>query len=233
MEINRAEQIFYANPIRGDEFQFDTLESRHIAKVLRKKTGDLLYLTDGQGFFYQAEIIRADKNKVIVKILEKIKEPEPKKKLHLFIAPLKSTNRMEWALEKSTELGVWEITPVITKHTERKKLNYERLDKIIIAAVKQSKRAYKPVLHRAINLEDFIQSKENAFVALCQANKSSNHIFQSLEKARILIGPEGGFSLEEIRLLEKASVSAVRLGSYRLRSETAAIAATCLFHQIK
>jgi 16S rRNA (uracil1498-N3)-methyltransferase len=224
----RAGQFFFAGTLKGDHYTFDTFESRHIAKVLRKKEGDILYITDGKGTVAEAEIIYLDRNKVKTAIKKKIHLPPPERKLHVYIAPTKSIDRFEWFLEKATELGVWEITPVITKLTERKKINYERLEKIIVSAVKQAKRAYKPTLNPIEKLSGTFEKAENLFIARCKPEKIDNKHFISQQSASVLIGPEGGFSADELVKLKE--FPAVLLGENRLRTETAGIASVCLFY---
>ena len=228
MDTSRAGQFFYAATLEGDQYTFDTFESRHIAKVLRKKEGDILYLTDGKGTVARTRIVFVDRSTVKTLRLEKIRVEEPVKKLRVYIAPTKSIDRFEWFLEKATELGVWEITPVITRFTERKKLNYDRLEKIIISAVKQSKRAYKPVLHPAMKFDEVVRTAANLFAGMCEASGPENEAFRKHKYASVLIGPEGGFSNDE--LLKLKEFPAVSLGEHRLRTETAGVAAVCLFY---
>jgi 16S rRNA (uracil1498-N3)-methyltransferase len=139
-------------------------------------------------------------------------------------------DRLEWFLEKATEIGVWEITPLLTRHTERKKLNYDRLEKIIVSAVKQSKRAYKPVLHPVVKWKDLTPCPDRFFVALCDADHFHNKKFSAARQAAVIIGPEGGFSDEEREDLHRWNIPAIRLAENRLRTETAGIAAVCRFY---
>jgi len=222
-------QLFYAPGIEGRVYVFDTFESGHLVKVLRKKPGDRILLTDGQGHFYTAVITTATPRRVAVEILESRYVPPPSKKLHVYIAPTKQIDRFEWFLEKATELGVWEITPVRTVRTERKKLNFERLEKIIISALKQSLRAYKPVLHNWTSLTS-LQGGEGSFAALCQATPGDGRDFGQHPRSSVVIGPEGGFTDEEIDILRQKGFKPLFLSPNRLRTETAGITAVCKFY---
>ncbi len=230
MKYRKAGQFFFAASLEGDRYMFDTFESRHIVKVLRKQTGDILFLTDGKGNIAKGKIILSSRNKAGVELVEKISEPEPTKKLHVYIAPTKSVDRFEWFLEKATELGVWEITPVLTRYTQRAKLNYERLEKIIVSAVKQSLRAYKPRLNRAVKLSELHFENKDFFAALCDGSLENTGKFAESTNAAILIGPEGGFSTDEKDFIKQNGLIPVKLNGARLRTETAGIAAVCLFN---
>ena len=223
-------QWFYAGRIEGDQYVFDTFESGHLFKVLRKREGDRIVLTDGRGNVYIAVILMAHPRKTTVRILEKHHVPAPSRRLHVFIAPTKHMDRFEWFLEKATELGVWAITPLLTHHTGRKKLNYERLEKIIISAVKQSMRAYKPALHPAISWKDIPWEQHRFFAALCEAEQYANTSYIRTSSAAVLIGPEGGFSEAEKEELWIKNIPAIHLSDNRLRTETAGITAVCLFY---
>ncbi len=231
MDFKKANRFFYAPKLEGVEYTFDTFEARHLIKVLRKKSGDTVFLTDGNGKIFQARLNIISKNKAQAIVLDTIEIPPPEKKLHVLIAPTKSTDRFEWFLEKATELGVWEITPVITRLTERKKINHERMEKIIVSALKQSKRAYKPVLNEPVELKN-MDIRPETFVALCEEQGNEKKFIEQ-KSAQIIIGPEGGFSEEEKKWFVSKKILPVKLSDYRLRTETAGIAAVCLFNAKK
>lgn len=226
-------QLFFNPSISktDNEITFDKEETRHILKVLRRKQGDFVTITDGKGSLFLAEITSTNPKKCRVKILsEETQRPLPYR-LHLVVAPTKLNDRYEWFLEKATEIGVSEITPIVCDHSERKVIKKERYEKIIQSAMKQSLKAYLPVLHDAISFKDFL-SLENNFneikcIAHCEETdkKSLKSILLPKKTVTILIGPEGDFSSEEIKLAREAGYIPVSLGETRLRTETAAVVA--------
>ena len=224
-------QLFY-NPEISEEaenFYFDREESKHIIKVLRKKEGDNLFVTNGLGFLFKTEITLASDSKCQVKIVSFEKGEPLKYHLHLAVAPTKMNDRFEWFLEKATEIGVSEITPIICDHSERKVIKTDRFDKIIQSAMKQSLHYYLPKLNEPIAFKDFIK-KENKglnLIAHCEKTdkKSLKEVVQPNQDATILIGPEGDFSEKEIKLALENNYLAVMLGNTRLRTETAAVVA--------
>lgn len=226
-------QLFYDKHILANDsqFTFDKIESRHIVKVLRKKEGDTLYITNGQGFLFTSKISVANDKRCIVTIkkVTQIKN-QLSYSLHIAIAPTKNNQRLEWFLEKATEIGISEITPLICDHSERKVVKHERLEKVLIAAMKQSKRSYLPKLNEAMSFKKFIAKNNNGlkFIAHCEETEKhtlKNQLIKN-EAILILIGPEGDFSLSEIALALDNNFKAVSLGMSRLRTETAGIVAT-------
>lgn len=224
-------QLFYNPDINEstESFSFDKEESRHIIKVLRKKDSDILYVTNGLGFLFETEITLASDNKCIVQVLSIKKTDEPKFRLHLAVAPTKMNDRFEWFLEKATEIGIQEITPIICDRSERKVINMERFEKIILSAMKQSNETYLPKLNEAISFKEFIKQKNEGLqlIAHCEETdkKSLKDILKPNENVTILIGPEGDFSEKEIALALENKYQPVTLGNTRLRTETAAIVA--------
>ena len=224
-------QLFY-NPTITEStevFSFDKEESKHIIKVLRKKDTDILFVTNGLGFLFKTEITLASDSKCTVKIISFEKAAPSKFKLHLAVAPTKMNDRYEWFLEKATEIGVHEITPIICDHSERKVINNERFDKILLTAMKQSNELYIPKLNPAITFKEFIKLKNEGakLIAHCEETdkKSLKSVLKTDENYTILIGPEGDFSEKEIALALENDFTAVSLGNTRLRTETAAIVA--------
>jgi 16S rRNA (uracil1498-N3)-methyltransferase len=224
-------QLFY-NPTISDAsdfFSFDKEESKHIIKVLRKKDTDILFVTNGLGFLFETEITLASDTKCTVKIISIQQPTPPKYHLHLAVAPTKMNDRYEWFLEKATELGISEITPIICDHSERKQIKTDRFDKIIQSAMKQSNQFYLPKLNEPVAFKDFIKLKNNALqlIAHCEETykKTIKDVIKPTENATILIGPEGDFSEKEIQLAIKNNYIPVSLGNTRLRTETAAIVA--------
>jgi len=224
-------QLFYNPDITEDtqSFFFDREESKHIIKVMRKKGGDILFVTNGLGFLFKTEITLASDNKCTVKIVGLEKAEKIKYHLHMAVAPTKMNDRYEWFLEKATEMGISEITPIICDHSERKFVKSERFDKIILSAMKQSAQCYLPKLNDPMAFKDFIKLKNNGqqFIAHCEETdkKSLKEMIKPSEDITILIGPEGDFSEKEIALAIENNYAPVSLGNTRLRTETAAIAA--------
>lgn len=224
-------QLFFNPSINenSDFFSFDKEESKHIIKVLRKKDSDILFVTNGLGFLFKTEITLVSDSKCTVKIVF-IEKTEPSKYyLHLAVAPTKMNDRYEWFLEKATEIGVSEITPIICEHSERKIIKTERFDKIIQSAMKQSNQMYLPKLNDPILFKDFIKIKNNdaKFIAHCEENdkKTLKESLKPNTNTTILIGPEGDFSKKEIQMALDNEYLPISLGNSRLRTETAAIIA--------
>jgi 16S rRNA (uracil1498-N3)-methyltransferase len=224
-------QLFYSSAISNTDKQytFPKEESRHIIKVLRKKEGDILSITNGKSYLFKVEIIIADTKKCLVEI----KSIEHKKKhnynLHIAIAPTKMNERMEWFLEKATEIGIDEITPVICDNSERKTVKKERFEKILQSAMKQSLQTNIPKLNDTISFKEFINKdfKTQCFIAHCEDQEKNqlNSLINPNKDYTILIGPEGDFSLKEINIAIKNKFKPVALGINRLRTETAGIVA--------
>ena len=224
--------LFYHPEVLESDQQviFSKEESRHIVKVLRKKEGDLLQLTNGKGYLFKIEILTAGTNKCIAEIKSFQKKAPAPYHLHLAVAPTKMNDRYEWFLEKSTEIGVQEITPLICDHSERKVLKTERFERVLQSAVKQSLHTYFPKLNDPLAFSDFLElhPRGQRYIAHCedQAEKSSlKSRLQLNEPVVIMIGPEGDFSSEEISKALAAGWQPVSLGDSRLRTETAGMVA--------
>lgn len=222
--------LFYTPDIKTATYQLDEEESKHCIKVLRLKNGDQVNLIDGKGGFYLAEIIDGHPKRTVLNI--KQKNPEYAKRnhyLHIALAPTKNIDRFEWFLEKATEIGIDEITPIICDRSERKEIKLDRSNKIIASAIKQSLKAYIPKLNNYLTFKTFISqaSADLKFIAHCEENKKSaiGDVFKPQQKYLILIGPEGDFSPSEIELALQNGFVAITLGESRLRTETAALEA--------
>lgn len=228
-------QLFYHPDIdeTSKKITFPTEESKHIVKVLRKKQGDVLYITNGRGFVFDAQIITTDIRKCTAEIVKTTFQPKKEPTLHIAVAPTKMNDRYEWFLEKATEIGISEITPIICDHSERQVIKLERFEKVLQAAMKQSLHYHIPKLNKAIPFKEFIQRNhiENRFIAHCEETDKTElkQRLKATENALILIGPEGDFSIKEIEAALKNGFSPVALGTTRLRTETAAIYATVCF----
>jgi len=222
--------LFYAPIVTPGPNLLDEQESRHCTRVLRLEEGGNIHLTDGRGNLYECVIQHADPKQCIVNVISVQKEYLKRKNyLHIGIAPTKSMDRFEWLLEKATEIGIDEITPVFCAHSERIRIKTERLQKILVAAMKQSLKAYLPRLNEPSDLkhlfnQDFTGQK---FIATCESDEEEElqKVYQTGADALILIGPEGDFSREEIVLAKKQGFIPISLGKSRLRTETAGIVA--------
>lgn len=210
-------------------FSFDKEESRHIIKVLRKKDSDILQVTNGSGLLFETQITLASDNKCTVEVISITNAERPKFHLHLAVAPTKMNDRYEWFLEKATEIGIQEITPIFCDRSERKVINRDRFEKIILSAMKQCNETFLPKLNEAISFKEFIkqQNKGLQLIAHCEETdkKSLKEVLKPNEDVTILIGPEGDFSEKEITLALENNYKPVALGNTRLRTETAAVVA--------
>lgn len=222
--------LFYTPDIKDKLYYLNETESKHCVRVLRLDVGDEIQLIDGKGGFYNSKIIDANPKKCGIEVIETKHEFGKRNHyLHIAIAPTKNIDRFEWFLEKATEIGIDEITPILCEHSERKVIKPERLEKVIISAVKQSIKAYKPVLNDLMLYSDFIkQSFEGQkLIAHCEENEKIllKNEYQPRSSAIILIGPEGDFSPSEIELARQNNYKEISLGESRLRTETAGIVA--------
>jgi 16S rRNA (uracil1498-N3)-methyltransferase len=224
-------QIFYAPDITGDLYTLDERESRHSVRVLRMKSGSIVRLIDGNGNIYTGSIINADPQKCTIGITEVIKNFERREyRLHIAISPLKNPDRFEWFAEKCVEIGIDEITPVICRNTEKQIIKAERINKIIISAMKQSIKSVKTILNQPVSFDDFIDKRfsVNLLIATCSSSAERKKIADVYQKGTdtvILIGPEGDFDDTEVRNAMSKGFVPVHLGKSRLRTETAGIAA--------
>ena len=224
-------QLFYTPDISEKTYAFSKEESKHCIKVLRKKTGDDIYLVDGKGTLYHTVLIDDNPKACMVEVKhKKVDFNKRNYRIHMVVSPTKNNDRFEWFLEKATELGVDEITPIICQNSERKVIKLERLNKILVAAMKQSLKAYLPKLNEAVTWEEFIQQKFNIdrFIAHCRKGRKTplKQWLKPQQDVMILIGPEGDFSETEVHEAMSSGFVPVSLGKSRLRTETAAIA-TC------
>ncbi|MFA6200277.1 MAG: 16S rRNA (uracil(1498)-N(3))-methyltransferase [Bacteroidales bacterium] len=229
-------QLFYCPDINPNQiYTLGKEESQHCVKVLRLKENDTLYLTDGQGNLYKAEIVEAMPRSCSVKIIETQAEYGKRDYyLHVAIAPTKNIARIEWFLEKATEIGIDEITPIICDHSEREVVKNERLEKIIVSAIKQSLKAYLPKLNEAIPIKQLILNakEENKLICYCQDDdrKKIKDIYKPKESVLIIIGPEGDFSEKEVQEAINNKFQKITLGKERLRTETAGLYAVQSIH---
>ena len=221
-------QLFFSE-ITDNRVNFSSDEKKHLTKVLRKKIGDEISVIDGKGYLYMARITSLEKNSSQVEIIKKEKkEKSHNYYLHIAIAPTKNINRFEWFLEKATEIGIDEITPIICQRSERKKININRCKRILISSIKQSLKYHLPTLNEPIEFNDFVKQKleGDKFIAH-RINKDKIKLDKSIKnRCTVLIGPEGDFTENEINYALEKSFKATTLGNSRLRTETAGIIAT-------
>jgi len=224
-------ELFYQENIEHNQSDlvFSSEESKHIVKVLRKKNGDQIYVTNGNGLQWNGEIDHSNNGKVIAKKVNSILHKNKVKKLHIAIAPPKNNNRMEWFLEKSTEIGISQITPLVCDHSERKVIKQFRMKKILIGAIKQSNQFYLPKLNPTCDYKNFIKKKFSEIKMIAHCREGVKKELHKIEKIQspllILIGPEGDFSEKEIETARENSFIEISLGNQRLRTETAGIVA--------
>jgi 16S rRNA (uracil1498-N3)-methyltransferase len=220
--------IFYTPDITGKNYFLDENESKHCLRVLRLKKGDEINLVDGIGGFYTAQIAGDNLKSCELEIKKVLHDFEKRSyHFHLAIAPTKNPDRLEWLVEKAVEIGIDEFTPVICEHSERKKLNIDRLERIAVAAMKQSVKAYKPLINEATSFKSLISRADSQIklIAHCEelSGKTINKFYQDGKSVVCLIGPEGDFSKNEIDAAAKAGFEGITLGKSRLRTETAGL----------
>ena len=212
-------------------------EAAHASRVLRLESGDEVFLIDGAGCFFKAQLTLVTKSRCLYDIVERL--PQEKTwygRIAIAMAPTKIIDRVEWTLEKATEIGVDEFSLLNCTFSERRNVKLERLDKIVVAAVKQSRKAWKPLLNDLQSFEHFVKQPRKGvkYIAHCYAEIDKKDLYSELtqlncdEEVTILIGPEGDFSIEEVRLAISQGYVSVSLGQSRLRTETAALAATMI-----
>lgn len=221
--------IFFAPNILSDQ-TLPQEESAHCIRVLRKKEGDAIYIADGRGHFFDAEIVEAHQKHCAVNIINTIDEPKPwGNNLHIAFAPTKNMDRVEWFAEKATEIGIDRFSPLLCRYSERKEIKLPRIEKILISAMKQSQKSFVPQLDEMTSFADFIRQPFDGqkFIAHCypQEKKLLRDAYTHGGNVLILIGPEGDFSEQEVQLALDNGFESISLGNSRLRTETAALVA--------
>ena len=222
--------IFYAPDIKSENYTFSETESKHIVRVLRLQVNDNVNLIDGKGNLYTATITSNNPKKCQVLVTDIKKEYNKRGfNLSIAIAPTKNNDRLEWFCEKATEIGIDKIIPFISFHSERRKIKSERFEKIIISAVKQSIKAYVPEFTELTKFKDLIKQDFDGhkFIAHCnEPIKEMHHLKNAYNKGDnvlILIGPEGDFSIDEVKEALENGFEEITIGKSRLRTETAGI----------
>lgn len=228
--------LFYTPNILGESeeigrtYNLNEEESGHCVRVLRYTRGDEILLTNGQGMTYDARITNPHPKHCEFEILRAERQQRHHKAyIHIAIAPTKNIERLEWAIEKCTEIGVDEITPLLCRFSERKQLRTDRLQKIILSAAKQSLTPYLPKLNELTPYDEFVKQakEEKKFIAHCykEDKKELKDELKNSPSVLVLIGPEGDFSEQEVQEALRLGFVPVSLGNSRLRTETAAIVA--------
>lgn len=231
------ETRFFFVPDAGNRTELPEDEAKHATRVLRLTVGDELLLMDGNGSFYRAEITVATGHRCLYKILETLPQERAwEGYIHLAMAPTKLNDRTEWFAEKATEIGMDELSFLDCRFSERRVVKCERIDKILISAVKQSHKAWKPILNEMTSFERFVKAERKGDKFICHCYNQEDiekggekplllDVLRRGVEATVLIGPEGDFSVDEVRLALKNGYHSVSLGTSRLRTETAALVA--------
>ena len=223
--------IFYSNDIENGFARLAEEEAIHCVRVLRKREGDEIVIIDGIGSMYKAVLTNVSKKDCIAELGEVIHKDKGRSyRLHIAIAPTKNISRFEWFLEKATEVGIDEITPLLCEHSERKKIRLDRLEKILLSATKQSLKATLPKLNDLTSFKEFAEMHRDGpqkFMGWCEEDtgKFLKEQYQQGKDVCFLIGPEGGFSLDEVKMATENGFETISFGESRLRTETAGLAA--------
>lgn len=231
-------QVFYFEEMKDQHAILTTDESRHCVKVLRKQLGDRIYATNGKGLLIEGTLVSSGK-KCLVHIQRREEQKPPPYNLNLAVVPTKNMSRIEWLLEKSIEFGLSGFYPVFSRRSERKKINTERLEKIALAAMKQSKKYFKTKIGIPVSFKEFLSKSINGkkFIAHCDLSMKRENAFKVFEphgNLWVLIGPEGDFEESEIQRANKEGFMSIHFGDSRFRTETAGlIPSSILYHKLQ
>lgn len=220
--------FYHSDAVSGGIFPLSSEESTHISRVLRMQPGQFIHVTNGRGSLFKAEIIECRPSAVKVCMVDEKVYPTRDFSVHIALAPTKNMRRTEWFVEKAVETGIDQISFFHSQHSERKVINCHRIYKVAIAAMKQSKRYYLPEVHQMQKLEGLLSNTTEKFRWIAHGGEEIKQ--QTITCSRptsnmVLIGPEGGFHKEEIELALQHNFTPVVLNPFRLRTETAAMAA--------
>lgn len=235
----KEERYFYVPDARNNT-ELPQEEAQHAIKVLRMHEGDNIYLMDGDGTFYLAEVTMVTGKKCSYQILEELPQQRSwKGRIHIAMAPTKMMDRVEWMAGKATEIGVDEFSFLECKFSERRQMRADRVEKIVVSATKQSRKAWKPVVNELTAFKKFIEEPREGgkYICHCYEEVERTDLFELLKAdntmphdVTILIGPEGDFSIDEVRMAMEHGYKSVSLGTERLRTETAALSAAMQAH---
>ena len=225
--------LFYQPDISSHAIELDEKESKHVVRVLRLGKGDPVQVVDGRGGWYEAVIDEDHPKRCRLLIISHTPEYQPLPyHLHMAVSPTKSMDRFEWFLEKATEIGISEITPLICHRSERSKINMERMERVVVSAMKQSLRAYKPRLNKPVGIAEFLRGKGEGVRGIAHCipdgddrlqNRKSIMDLPGHKSFTLMVGPEGDFTEEEVQSALSAGYQPFHLGNSRLRTETAAV----------
>ena len=238
--MKEARYFYVPDAARQTELPPD--ECTHAIRVLRLKEGDELFLMDGVGNYYRAQVTSASSHHCGYEILETL--PQQRQWLghvHLVIAPTKMMDRMEWMTEKITEIGIDELSFIDCQFSERRVVKLPRIEKIVVSAVKQSRKAWMPIVNEMVSFKDFIRQPREGrkYIAHCYDEIPRTYLFDELRRpsddvdATVLVGPEGDFSVDEVRQAIASGYTSVHLGTSRLRTETAGLSAVMMMQLCK
>ena len=238
------EERYFFVPNAGKQTELSQEEAAHATRVLRLKEGDEIYLMDGEGSFFRAEITMTSSKRCTYTIKEHLPQEHPwKGNIHIAMAPTKMMERTEWMAEKCTEIGVDELSFLECQFSERRKVRTDRIEKVVVAAAKQSRKAWKPELNEIVSFGNFIRQapvSSRRYIAHCYEEIPRVNLFDTLRQqvginddVIVMIGPEGDFSINEVRQAIEAGFVSVDLGSSRLRTETAGLSAVMAVHFAK
>ncbi len=225
--------LYFGQP-NSNKIILDEDESNHLINVKRVRVGELVSVTDGEGALYKTELFQIEKRLCVLNILEKAITPKRPFQLHLAIAPTKSIDRIEWFLEKATETGIDEVSFLVCRHSERKEIKTDRLQRVLISSMKQSMKTFLPKINPMVDFKSYVKGNFPGIKLICTMNTEGIESFKNnyLEgnNLNVLIGPEGDFHPEEILLAKQCGYKPTSIGNSRLRTETAAINVCTLFN---
>ena len=237
----KESRYFYV-PDAAQQTELPSEEAMHALRVLRLKSGDEMFLMDGEGNYYRAQVTIAATHRCFYEIMEKLpQERQWQGRVQLAIAPTKMMDRIEWMVEKATEIGVDEVSFLNCQFSERRLVKTTRLEKIAVSAMKQSHKAFKPEINEMVAFKSFINAPREGrrYIAHCYEEVPRSYLFEELKKdggtedATVMIGPEGDFSIEEVKMAVEAGWQSVHLGESRLRTETAGLSAIMMMQLAK
>ena len=237
----KESRYFYV-PDAAQQTELPSEEAMHALRVLRLKSGDEMFLMDGEGNYYRAQVTIAATHRCFYEILEKLpQERQWQGRVQLASAPTKMMDRIEWMVEKATEIGVDEVSFLNCQFSERRLVKTTRLEKIAVSAMKQSHKAFKPEINEMVAFKSFINAPREGrrYIAHCYEEVPRSYLFEELQKtsgkedATVMIGPEGDFSIEEVKMAVEAGWISVHLGESRLRTETAGLSAIMMMQLAK
>lgn len=237
----KEERFFYV-PRAEVLHELPAEEANHATRILRMQGGDEMVVMDGEGTFYRAELTLATPKKCLYEVKETMKQERTwRGRIHLAIAPTKNIDRMEWLVEKATEVGFDEISFLNCKFSERRNIRADRIEKIVVAAMKQSRKAWKPIVNELIDFDKFVGQplRGKKFIAHCYDEVERKDLYELLgqtpadEEVTVLVGPEGDFSIDEVNLALDKGFESVSLGNSRLRTETAGLMAVTMAQLLK